>query len=207
MVHIKRLNEMEYVSAVKPMTYIMHSGSNDIDLVWEVAVYIRNEDELQGLVDLESVSDFTKTEYSSGKCELEVFGKTLSFQTFKKKLADENRGMRTLHSYTMKNKIGEIYNYHIYVPHSLDDEMIQLSDERLVHRLKYTYDPQLWDKLCKRPHAELEKKYGTYFYLLGRGMKRVCVENTLENRIRFPEMLADVKRAQDKIVDKYNSEY
>ena len=98
-----------------------------------------------------------------------------------------------------------MYSNHIYHSRHLGEDMIELSSERLLNRLKYAFDQRRWDELCKKPHLELERKYGTRIYALGRNERHVCVENTLENRMRFPEMLEDVRKAQDGIVDRYNS--
>lgn len=206
MVHIRRIDEM---AGGKRYTCIVESDTKDIDRLWAVAVCTENDNEYNALTQLSygtrgEMSFEFKGEWASGREDIECYGKTLDYKKFRRMFNDDLKGSKRLHRYTMKNPVGDMYEHHIYGDRNMGD-VIELSDRPVLDGITRPYVQREWESICNAVFKAFEKKYDTRLYMLGRGGRHLCVDNTLENRIHFLAMLNDIAVAIDKILEVYNN--
>ena len=205
MIHIKRIDE---VAGGKQYTCIVESDTKDIDRLWAVAVCTENDNEYSALAQLsygtrgEMSFEFTG-EWASGREEIECYGKTLDYKRFRRMFNDDIKGSKRLHRYTMKNPVGDMYEHHIYGDRNMGD-VIELSDRPVLDGITRPYVHSEWERACEKEIRAFERKFGTELYRLGRSGRHLCVENTRENRVRFLEMLEEIDRALDRMLEAYN---
>jgi len=90
-----------------------------------------------------------------------------------------------------------------------DDGMnyLQLSDEHILWDVNVepeNFNEEKYNRLCQEALERLKAKYNTEFFMLGRSGRHVCVEDTLDNRVEYDDMAADVKAEQKELINKLN---
>lgn len=205
--HIKRINEMSNYG--KYATYFVQGNNGSEDTRWEIVVGVKNQDEDDEINDMfydysNTSDEFILDEIDYGNTG--VFGDKLTFLEFKKMFMEQEDGKNTLHNYTMNSPVGDIYENNIYYDDKLRKDMLQLSDERLLWKIENdNFDETKWNLYCQDLVDSFEETYNTEIYLLGRSGRHVCVDNTVENKLRFYDMQKTVEDMQKELVYEFSN--
>lgn len=95
--------------------------------------------------------------------------------------------------------------YPLYYSEEMNREMLQLSDRRLLQEVEEYIECELdYHKYCAMIEYErikLSKKYNTTIYFLGKSGRHICIENNTSNKRRFANIVNDVNKSMNEIVD------
>lgn len=143
-------------------------------------------------------SDFPLAEYSDTYCNVYMYCTEIQIDC--KDVVEDINNFYKYASYAYSD-------YETY--YNEDDGMsyLQLSDEHILWDVNVepeNFNEEKYNRLCQEALERLKTKYNTEFFMLGRSGRHVCVEDTLDNRVEYDDMAADVKAEQKELIDKLN---
>lgn len=99
----------------------------------------------------------------------------------------------------------------LYYSEELHENLIQLSDERLLWKVipaekdcVYNELNEEWSFLIARESLLFYKKFNTHFILCGRSDRHVCVKDTMKNRRLYNKMTKYIEEHQASMVKDMN---